>query len=82
MMDLKRIPILEQEIEDFHEKIMELEFTLNKQKGEELHEFLKTLYWEVCQELEDEESKLTKEQILTNIKKYLEDFSQNYKINI
>ena len=80
---------LKDEIEELKEKnekleneMLELSFILNFSKSDELLEFVRELKENVERELNDTESKLTKEDLLKNLKKHIEIFAEYTKLNI
>ncbi len=80
---------LKDEIEELKEKnekleneMLELSFILNFSKSDELLEFVRELKENVERELNDTESKLTKEDLLKNLKKHIENFAEYTKLNI
>jgi hypothetical protein len=77
-----RIEKLEKENDDLTTKLIDLTFELNYNKEKELLELVRELYKNICEELVYKESKLTKKQILMNIKKYLEEFAKNTKLKL
>jgi len=82
MDDIEKINKLEEENEDLKSKLIDLTFEMNYNKEKELLEVVRNLYREIKDELIDKEIKLTKKQVLTNIKKYLEEFAKNNKIKL
>ena len=82
MGDFERIVCLESEIEDLKTKLMDLTTELNYNKEKELIELVRTLYREINDEISDKQSKLTKKEILINIKKYFDEFAKYNKIKL
>jgi flagellin-specific chaperone FliS len=77
-----RIEELEKENDDLSTKLIDLTFELNYNKEKELLELVRELYKNISEELVCKESKLTKKQILTSVKKYLEQFAKDNKIKL
>lgn len=87
---------MEKNIEFFENKILELEkendklkdslldatTQLNYSKENELLEFIRTLYREINEEIEEKEKQIDRENLLKNIKTYLQEFAKNNKINL
>jgi len=63
-------------------KLMDLTTELNYNKEKELIELVRTLYREINDEISDKQSKLTKKEILINIKKYFDEFAKYNKIKL
>lgn len=82
MGDFERIICLESENENLKSKLIDLTFEMNYNKEKELIELIRTIYNNVKEEISSKDSKLTKKQILNNIKKYLEEFAKNNKIEL
>jgi len=80
-MDLEnKIEKLEQENDDLKDQLFELQTNLKYSRENDLRDFLRTLYREINEEIEDDESKLSKEDILKNMKKYISVFSEKYNL--
>lgn len=72
-----------QENEDLKSKLVDLTFEMNYNKQTELIEFLRELYKSIKDEINlNSKSKLTKGQILFSLKKYIEEFAKNNKIQL
>lgn len=67
---------LENEVEDLRSKLLDLSFQINYSKEIELLEFLRELY----QSLKVVDDKLTKEDIVKNLKEYIEKFAEYNKL--
>ena len=78
----KTIEQLEKEIDDLSTKLIDLTFELNYNKEKELLELVREIYKSINEELVCKESRLTKKQILMNIKRYLEEFAKNTKLKL
>lgn len=78
----KEILKLQEENEDLKSKLIDLTFEQNYSIEKELAELVRELYLGVCLELKNKESKLSKKQILENIKNNLQEFSKNYKFKL
>ena len=78
----KTIEQLEKENDDLSTRLIDLTFELNYNKEKELLELIRELYKNICDELACKESKLTKKQILTSVKKYLEQFAKDNKLKL
>lgn len=79
---------LKSEIDDLNYELFELKQKIKFSKEDELKEFLRELYNSINVELEkkdskfdaDEYNKITKEDILNNLKSYIEEFKRNNKL--
>jgi hypothetical protein len=79
----KRIEILETENENLKTKLIDLTFELNYNKQTELIEFLRKIYDSIKEEMKlKDNSKLTKKEVLFSLKKYIEEFGKNNKIQL
>lgn len=76
------ISILKLKNEDLQTKLIDLTFEANHNKQNELIDLVRTLYREVSDEIKDKQSKLTKKEILVNLKNYFEEFAKNNKIKL
>jgi predicted RNase H-like nuclease (RuvC/YqgF family) len=72
---------LKEENEELKTKLIDLTFEMNYNKQTELLEFLRELYIDVKKELK-ERNKLTKHDILFSLKKNIEEFAKNNKLNL
>jgi hypothetical protein len=72
---------LKEENEELKSKLIDLTFEMNYNKQTELLEFMRELYESVKTELK-EKNKLTKHDILFSLKKSIEEFAKNNKINL
>lgn len=77
-MNTEQIITLENRIEVLEEKLIELKQERDKSKETELLEFLHELYLS----LRTIDEKLGKEEIIENLKKYIEDFARNNRIGL
>lgn len=77
-MNTEQIIALENRIEALEEKLIELKQERDKSKETELLEFLHELYLS----LRTIDEKLGKEEIIENLKKYIEDFARNNRIGL
>jgi undecaprenyl pyrophosphate synthase len=75
-----------EELKDKNEKLendmLELSFIVNFSKQDELLEFVRELKESVNKEINNSESELTKEDLLKNLKKHIENFAEYTKLNI
>ena len=78
----EKIERLEEENEKLKEQNIDLLFELNNYKFNELLEFVRNLNESIDMELEDKFSKLSKEDILKNLKNHIHDFAEYTKLNI
>ena len=83
MNEQDNIEKLKLEIEDLKSKLIDLTFEMNYNKQTELIEFLRELY----QNIKDEQklgtkSKLTKVQMLSSLKLYIEGFAKDNRISL
>ena len=69
---------LHDKIDELSDEIIEMTFQIANSKETELREFLRELY----QSLQDVDDKLTKEQIVENLKNYIREFAKDNKINL
>ena len=76
MTDQERISELEDRVVKLEDKLIDLMFELNYNKQDELIEFIRELY----QSLQNVDEKLSKENMIENLKKYIEDFAKNNKL--
>jgi len=71
------------ENEDLKTKLIDLTFEMNYNKQTELIEFLREVYNGIEEEMvEEDRYKSTREEILFSLKKNIEEFAKNNKINI
>jgi hypothetical protein len=70
---------LEQENDELREKLIDLQFELNYNKQTELIEFLRELYSSLDVERLKEYSK---EEIINNLKEYIEEFIKDNRIKL
>ncbi len=82
MSDKEIIEKLEAENEDLKSKLIDLTFELNYNKQTELIEFLREIYESIVQLMGTHNNKLTKKDVLISLKKYIEEFSKNNKIQL
>lgn len=73
---------LEEKIESLINENLQLKDKIRFSKEDELLEFIKTFYDSVIDEIDHVESKLTKDDILKNMKLHIEDFARIYKLNL
>ena len=73
---------LEEKIELLTDENLQLKDKIRFSKENELLEFIKTFYDSVIDEIDHVESKLTKDDILKNMKLFIEDFARIYKLNL
>ena len=76
---------LKDDYEVLRERVIDLTFELDNTKFYELLEFVRNLKESIDRELKDVEdgySKLTKEDILNNLRKYIEDFAEYTRLDI
>lgn len=73
---------LEDKIESLTDENLQLKDKIRFSKEDELLEFIKTFYDSVIDEIDHVESKLTKDDILKNMKLHIEDFARIYKLNL
>jgi gas vesicle protein len=73
---------LREENEKLKNELLELSYTSNFSKETELLEFVKELKESVIRELNDKDSKLTKEDLLNNLKKHISNFAEYTKLKI
>lgn len=73
---------LEEKIESLIDENLNLKDKVRFSKENELLEFIKTFYDSVIDEIDHVESKLTKDDILKNMKFFIEDFVREYKISL
>lgn len=73
---------LEDKIESLTDENLQLKDKIRFSKEDELLEFIKTFYDSVIDEIDYVESKLTKDDILKNMKLHIEDFARIYKLNL
>ena len=73
---------LKEENEKLKNELLELSFTINYSKETELLEFVRELKESVINELNDKDSKLTKEDMLVNLKKHIDSFAEYTKLDI
>lgn len=73
---------LEEKIELLTDENLQLKDKIRFSKEDELLEFIKTFYDSVIDEIDHVESKLTKDDILKNMKLFIEDFARIYKLNL
>lgn len=74
-----KVIILESQNEELRSKLIDLSFEMNYNKQTELVEFLRQLYESTCEEMT---SKSTKQEILFSLKKSIEEFAKDNKLNI
>jgi hypothetical protein len=72
---------LRKENEDLKDKLIDLTFEMNYNKQTELLEFLRQLYESVNEELKGK-SKSTKKEMLFSLKKNIEEFAKDNRLNI
>lgn len=72
----KKIEELEEKNDILESRLIDLTFTLNYNKETELMEFLRELY----SSLNDVDDKLSKEDLLKNLKLYIENFVKDNKL--
>jgi hypothetical protein len=77
-----RILELEKENDKLKDNLLDATTQLNYSKENELLDFIKTLYREICEEINEKESPISREKLLKNIKIYLKEFAKNNKINL
>ncbi len=73
---------LEEKIELLTDENLQLKDKIRFSKENELLEFIKTFYDSVIDEIDHVKSKLTKDDILKNMKLFIEDFARIYKLNL
>jgi len=73
---------LKEENEKLKNEILDLSFIVNYSKQDELLEFVRNLKESIDREINDKDSKLTKEELLNNLKKHIKDFAKYTKLNI
>ena len=73
---------LKKKNEKLENELLDLSFICNYSKETELLEFVRELKESVDREINDKESKLTKEDLLKNLKKHIENFAEYTKLNI
>lgn len=71
---------LKDENEELKSRLIDLTFELNYNKQDELIEFIREIYSSVKIELND--TTLSKREILFSLKKYIEEFAKDNKINL
>lgn len=74
-----KVIILESQNEELRSKLIDLSFEMNYNKQTELVEFLRQLYESTCEEIT---SNSTKQEILFSLKKSIEEFAKDNKLNI
>jgi phosphoenolpyruvate carboxylase len=75
-MSEELIDKLQEENEDLKSKLIDLQFELNYNKQTELIEFLREIY----SSLKDVDENLTKEEMIKNLKHYIQVFARDNKI--
>ena len=78
MTEQEHIEKLQEQVEELTDKLIDLQFELNYNKQDELLEFVRDLYGS----LKDVDEKLSKEEIIENLKKYIQNFTEDNKINL
>jgi len=77
-----RIDFLEKENDKLKDNLLDLTTQLNYSIEQELAELVRNIYESINIEPKNKENQLTREKILTNLKKYLENFSKDYKFKL
>jgi hypothetical protein len=78
MNDQEKIEELEQKIDDLETQIIDLTFEQNYSKEKELLEFVRDLFVS----LQNVDEKISKEEIIENLKNYIREFTKNNRINL
>ena len=78
MSDQERIEELEQKIDQLESELIDLTFTLNYNKQDELLEFVRDLFIS----LQNVDEKLSKEEIVENLKKYIQNFAKDNHLQL
>ena len=76
MNEQEKIEELEKKIDELEYKLIDLTFTLNYNKETELLEFVR----ELLLSLQDVDEKLSKEEIVENLKNYIIKFGEDNKL--
>lgn len=74
--DNSKIKELEEKIDELESQLIDLTFTLNYNKEKELLEFVRDLY----ASLQNVDEKLSKEDIVKNLKKYIQNFAKDNRL--
>lgn len=78
MTEQERIAELEEKLVEVEGKLIDLQFEMNYNKQDELLEFVRDLYLS----LQTVDDKLGKEEMIENLKKYIENFARDNKIEL
>jgi len=78
---IEEIEKLKKENEDLKSKVIDVLFEMNYNKQTELIEFIREIYISIDSELTNN-SKLSKKDILINLKKYIKEFMKNNNLKL
>jgi len=78
MTEQERIAELEEQIVELEGKLIDLQFELKYSKQNELIEFIRDLYLS----LQTVDDKLNKEEMIENLKKYIENFIKDNNLKL
>lgn len=78
MEDKDKILELEKEIDELKDELVDLRFTIKNNKEKELLEFFRELYDNIFNDKEIR--KLSKKEIVENLKEYMQNFKKENKI--
>jgi len=73
---------LENENDRLKDSLLDATTKLNHSKENELLEFIRTLYREINEEIDEKENPIGREDLLNNIKSYLQQFAKDNKISL
>ena len=87
MTEQERIAELETQVDDLTSRIIDLTFELNYNKQDALLEFIRELYGSLINANADPDAeiwyeKLSKEEIIENLKKYIQKFAKDNNIQL
>lgn len=78
----KKIERMEKEIDELKDGLLDITYRLNHSKENELLDFVRTLYREVSEEYKEKKDRISRERILSNLKKYIENFAKDNRIEL
>ena len=78
MTEQEKIDELEKQVDDLTTRFIDLTFEMNYNKETELLEFVRELFVS----LQNVDEKLTKEDMIENLKKYIQTFAKDNKLSL